>query len=957
MTLQNAGVYQVGSLVRVRGREWVVLPSESAEILRLRPLSGGEDELSAIHMQLEGGSVGDANFPEPSASQSSDYVAGKLLRDAARLSLRSGAGPFRSLGRLSVRPRPYQFVPMIMALRLDVVRMLIADDVGIGKTIEAGVIASELLARGDARRLCVLCPPHLCDQWQQELRDKFHIHAEVVRTSTIARLERMVPRAGISPYEYYRHIIISIDFAKGDRRKPQLLEHCPDLVIVDEVHAAADPGYQGTKDQQQRHELLKQIAADGARQLIMLSATPHSGIEDSFRSLLSLVRPEFGTFDLQGLSESQRRDLARHIVQRRRGDIDEKWLGTPGERRPFPKRVPPFEANYRMSKQYGSLFNDVLAFTRQTVTASGLAANRQRVRYWAALSLLRCLMSSPAAAKQAFLNREDTLKGNVEPEEVDEDLFSRESLDPLTEGGIIDTVPESATDLSRSDLSKTDRAKLREFLQRAEEIASSNQDSKIEKAAEIILDWLKKGHHPIVFCRFVATAKYVAEQLQERIKDKYPAFRATAVSGETGGDEEREAAIAVLVETERRVLVATDCLSEGVNLQDHFDAVLHYDLPWNPNRLEQREGRVDRFGQPKSEVRAVVLFSEDNPIDGVVLDVLIRKARQIYHDLGISVPVPSDSESVVKAVVKAVFEGWRGQDAQQLRLDLPEVNTVKAFHENWQRNADREERSRSRFAQHTIDPDEVAREIESTDSVLGDPEAVRHFMLNAAQRLKFSLQKHDQYYVLDPAGLPQEIRERLGWTKPVKVVFVSPPPQDVENVIVLGRNHPLVGFLSERIVGRAFLPKSEQDFARSGAAYTNSVKMRTVLALLRVRYVLSRKGRQEQFAEEVVTVAYEAVGGKISWKPTNDTSVLGLLENVTPAGNITPQEKNDRIGRALEELRNDKGSLRSIAEVRAADLEATYSRLKKTLGDVRVKVTAYEPDLLGVYVLLPGGNA
>jgi hypothetical protein len=189
------------------------------------------------------------------------------------------------------------------------------------------------------------------------------------------------------------------------------------------------------------------------------------------------------------------------------------------------------------------------------------------------------------------------------------------------------------------------------------------------------------------------------------------------------------------------------------------------------------------------------------------------------------------------------------------------------------------------------------------------------------------------------------------------VVFVSPPPQDVENVIVLGRNHPLVGFLSERIVGRAFLPKSEQDFARAGAAYTNSVKIRTVLALLRVRYVLSRKGRQEQFAEEVVTVAYEAVGGKISWKPTNDVSVLALLENVTPAGNITPQEKHDRIGRALEELRNDKASLRSIAEARAADLEATYSRLKKTLGDVRVKVTAYEPDLLGVYVLLPGGNA
>ena len=545
----------------------------------------------------------------------------------------------------------------------------------------------------------------------------------------------------------------------------------------------------------------------------------------------------------------------------------------------------------------------------------------------------------------------------AEPEEVDEDLLSRESLDPLSEGGVLDITPESATDLSKSDLSKTDRANLREFLQRAEEIASSNQDSKIEKAAEIILDWLKKGHHPIVFCRFVATAKYVSEQLQLRIANKYATFRATAVSGETGGDEEREAAIAALVESDRRVLVATDCLSEGVNLQEHFDSVLHYDLPWNPNRLEQREGRVDRFGQPKSEVRAVVLFSEDNPIDGVVLNVLIRKARQIYQDLGISVPVPSDSESVVKAVVKAVFEGWRGQDAQQLRLDLPEVNTVKTLHENWQRNADREERRRSRFAQHTIDPDEVAREIEATDSVLGDPEAVRHFMLNAAQRLKFSMEKHDGYYLLDPAGLPPEIRERLGWKKATKVVFVSPPPQDIENAVVLGRNHPLVAFLSDRILGRAFLPTTEQDFARCGAAYTNSVKARTVLALLRLRYKLTRKARSDQFAEEVLSVAYEAAGGKIVWKATNDTAAVTLLENVTPVRNLSTQEKHERIGKALEELNSEKTGLRAIADTRAADLEATYSRLKKTLGDVKVTVSAYDPDLLGVYVLLPGGDA
>jgi superfamily II DNA or RNA helicase len=841
--------------------------------------------------------------------------------------------------------------------------MLIADDVGIGKTIEAGLIAGELLSRGDAKRICVLCPPHLCDQWQEELREKFHLYAEVVRSSTIAKLDRSTPH-GRSLYEYFPHLIISIDFAKSDRHKPLLLEHCPDLVIVDEAHTAADPGHKGSTDQQQRHALLREIAKDQSKHLLLLTATPHSGVEASFQSLLGLLDPKFLTINLQEPSEAQRRDLAKHIVQRRRGDIDEKWLGSSDQERPFPKRVPPFEDTYRLSAEYGALFNDVLAFTRQTVKATGLAETRQRARYWAALSLLRCLMSSPAAAKQAFYSRQEALPAPSQEREVDEEVRVRETMDPLFEYDVIDAVPEAATDLAKADLSQTDRSKLRDFLQRAEGIVASGKDPKIDKAAEIIVDWLKKGHRPIVFCRFVATAKYVAEQLEQRVRSRYSTFRATAVSGETGGDEERRAAIEALVDpakggTEKRVLVATDCLSEGVNLQEHFDAVLHYDLPWNPNRLEQREGRVDRFGQQRQEVRTLVLFSEDNPIDGIVLNVLIRKARQIYKDLGISVPVPSDSESVMKAVVKAVFDGWRGEDSQQLRLDLPEMNTVKVLHENWDRNADREKERRSRFAQHTINPDEVAKEIEATDTVLGDPEAVRHFMLNAAQRLKFSLQKRDGYYELDPAGLPQEIRDRLGWQKPMKAVFVSPPPKDIEGAVVLGRNHPLVAFLSDRILGKAFLPKDEHDFCRSGAAYTGAVKTRTVIAILRVRYQIQRRNQGEQFAEEVITVASQAEGTGLIWSGANDPAMLAVLSSVQAAGNISPQEKQQRITKALEELQSDSEKLKKIADSRAVELEASYDRLKGTLGGGRVKVRLSDqsPDLLGVYVLLPGGNA
>jgi SNF2 family DNA or RNA helicase len=131
-----------------------------------------------------------ARFALPDPTQVGDHRSCRLLRDAVRLSSRSCAGPFRSFARIAVEPRPYQLVPLLMALKLDPVRLLIADDVGIGKTVEACLVARELLDRGEISRIAVLCPPHLAEQWQTELRDKFRIDAELVLPSTVGRLER-----------------------------------------------------------------------------------------------------------------------------------------------------------------------------------------------------------------------------------------------------------------------------------------------------------------------------------------------------------------------------------------------------------------------------------------------------------------------------------------------------------------------------------------------------------------------------------------------------------------------------------------------------------------------------------------------------------------------------------------------------------------------------------------------
>ena len=133
---------------------------------------------------------------------------------------------------------------------------------------------------------------------------------------------------------------------------------------------------------------------------------------------------------------------------------------------------------------------------------------------------------------------------------------------------------------------------------RARALAGPKDDWKLARLIELIRDLLHIGNRPIVFCRFIPTAHYVAGQVRKLLGREFPGLNVQAVTGDIGGDERKEK-IAELAASDRRILVATDCLSEGIDLQEHFDAVVHYDLPWNPNRLEQREGRVDRFGQPK----------------------------------------------------------------------------------------------------------------------------------------------------------------------------------------------------------------------------------------------------------------------------------------------------------------------------------------------------------------------
>lgn len=175
-----------------------------------------------------------------------------------------------------------------MALKLDPVRLLIADDVGVGKTIEGALILREMLDRGDIERSVVLCPPHLVEQWVSELEARFNLQAVAVTASSAKRLERAVP-PGVSLFQVYHHTVVSLDYIKSQDRRAHFLHHCPDFVIIDEAHSCVGSG----QGRHQRYELLRGLADAPDRHMVLLTATPHSGDDAAFYRLLGLLDRSF----------------------------------------------------------------------------------------------------------------------------------------------------------------------------------------------------------------------------------------------------------------------------------------------------------------------------------------------------------------------------------------------------------------------------------------------------------------------------------------------------------------------------------------------------------------------------------------------------------------------------------------------------------------------------------------
>jgi superfamily II DNA or RNA helicase len=920
-----------GMVVEFRGRKWVLLSTK--EKVALRPLMGGESAQLVLEAALvaylaekfKHEAITPSSFDPPVRDS---WVGNRhnflLFQEATRLLLRDGVSPFRSLGKVSIRPRPYQLVPLLMALRLDPVRLLIADDVGVGKTIEAGLILRELMEAREIKRVAILTPPHLMEQWTRELSEKFALEPTPISPATLGRLERGLPRER-SVYAHYPVQVISIDFVKQGTHRNHFLKDAPELVVVDEAHGAVG-GIQA--EGHLRYELVRELAKKRERHLLFLTATPHSGIPEAFGRLLGLLDPEFATWNLEQMNEEQRTRLARHFVQRTRRDVLETWGGN----RLFPEREVRYEG-YTLSQPYQKLYAEVYRYATEIVrSGEALEERRRRMRWWAALGLLRATMSSPRAAQSAFERRGRRREAE---EEMDFSLFASQTYED-SNSFADDEIPHPLLE----EATKGDDPSLARLKALAEKIEAS-EDSKARELSRIVSALLAEGHSPVVWCHFVDTANYVGEVLRRAFTD----VEVGVVTGRLDPELRRQE-IQRLRGFDRRILVATDCVSEGVNLQSSFSACVHYDLPWNPNRLEQREGRVDRYGQPKEKVVVVRYLGRDNSVDQAVEEVLLRKAEKIRRSLGIYVPVPREEEYVVNRMVRQLFYEKGG-------VQVSLFDSGEEADKAWELDAERERISRTRFAQRALKVEEVMESLEENDAVLGDPEAVKRYFLGSLQFFGVNPEQRDGVYFLDgralgnSTSLPEPVRKAIPDKSRWAVAFEDPPPEGAEFV---GRNHPFMVALSRCVYEWALGGKDAELKGKLGrwcAFRSAGVERSTYLYLLRPRYQMELGGG-EVLGEEVIFIARRGA----EWLGPKGAQALAELP-VTQA--LSRPEAEEHLELALALYREEENKVKALMLQRAQEVGESQRKVRRAarMRTRGIEVNFIEADLLGVKLLLP----
>lgn len=926
--------FQPGAVVEARGRLWRV-DQQDHEVLTATPIDSGDAGQQRFYLPVEG--VSRSNLDRPSRELIGSPPAQDLLLRAHRLSMLHGTAPLLSLQRSRVIPKNFQLVPVVMALEMKKrVRMLLADDVGLGKTIEAGLIITELMARQRASRVLVVVPAALREQWREALEYFFHLPARIISSRHRREMERELP-AGTSPWGQFPVLITSIDYAKQPAVKNQILEQDWDIALFDEAHLAAKPHETspGQSASTQRWEFAQAVAgSDRIEHLLLLTATPHNGYTDSFASLLRLLG--------EGLVTGPSHDptirgekATGYVCQRRRQDVEE-WFGEGSGESPFPDRdqeeiiVPPTAYEKEAIEAVEDYGQQVLSSAERGSAQTRTLAN------WTVLHLHKRALSSPQALRESLQNRKESLQQRIEEElsadvSISEDEAKANVFDEDTGERLGSEEASKRTERSVfGDVTAIENEL--ELLEGAIEAAGSvtpSRDNKLTKLLEVVLpNRLRDDPKVIIFTRYVDTLEYLSKQIggSDRFAD-------TEVFTIHGGlpERKRREVFQEFDRSDKAVLVATDAISEGMNLQHAAAQVVHYELPWNPNRLEQRNGRVDRFGQKKETVHIRTMVM-DETLDASIMSVLVEKAAEIRRQYGFSPPYFGEETDIMELLAQHdikvgpqqlhLFDEESGAAGDRSGDIKPSGEVDDPFSAD---TLDRIE-SDSFYGQTDIHLPDIQKRLEETEKTIGSPEQIEAFVRSGLSRFGCQVEENGDGSLRVVIAHP-ELRTASVGQVIERATFDPAYGLDDPDVTTLDLGHPLVRRLVELVKQETFRP-SEEHYGRTSYYVVEEAEEVSVVFHLLARYSVAREeGASSSVLEELVPVGLPAYGEGILAE-----EVVQTLLQAEP----TPQTRTDgEVRKTLEDafaFHGDlKDTLRGAVTERRNELTEERRRMREDL--------------------------
>ncbi len=731
-----------------------------------------------------------------------DGAAFRLVAEAHRIRLAHLFDPLLAVHTSLVEPLPHQITAVYEAmLPRQPLRFLLADDPGAGKTIMAGLLIRELIIRGDLQRCLIVCPGNLVEQWQDELARRFHLAFEIL---TNDKLE--AARTG-NWFLEHDLVIARLDKLARDEQAQQKLAapaNRYDLVVMDEAHKLAASFFGGEIKYTKRYRLGR-LLSGLTRHFLLMTATPHNGREEDFQLFLALLDEDrFEGRFRDGVHRVDTSDLMRRMVKEKLLTFD----GTPL----FPERIA-YTVPYHLSDAEADLYREVTEYVREEWgRAEALRDDRRAGTVGFALTILqRRLASSPEAIYQSLRRRRERLEKRLRELELvrrggavamnDGAVFDAEKLEDLEDApeSEIEAAEEEVLDQATAASSIEELRREIQALGRLEALAAqvrrSGADTKWRQLSELLDEMFtppapeagppKTGKHVppavasprqklVVFTEHRDTLNY----LQRNIGDRFGRPETVVViHGGVGRDERRQAQERFLHDPEVRVLVATDAAGEGINLQ-RAHLMVNYDLPWNPNRLEQRFGRIHRIGQ--TEVCHLWNLVAAETREGDVYRRLLEKLEEARQALGGQVfDVLGKLHFGGRPLRELMIEAVRYGDQPEVRARLTQAIEHAVNRDHLQDLL--EERALAHDAMDLSRVTRVREEMARAEARRLQPHYVESFFLEAFRRLGGSLREREsrRYEITHVPALLRRRRQQAGAGDPVleryeRIVFEKP---------------------------------------------------------------------------------------------------------------------------------------------------------------------------------------